>query len=175
MAWDVPGEPPLDEQHILTRVKAGAQAYLGAESMQRLTLTTREDYIADRLVAQLRTAVLAEHLPPQQVTVEVDYDHPAAGGRGVTTDPRFATWWDMFKATYRARWWMRWRSWPVRTVDTPVRYLHTEPVRCRHLVSVSLLDHWLYPQCDRVLPGEEYGAAVLHVGHDGRAEPLPWT
>jgi hypothetical protein len=29
----------------------------------------------------------------------------------------FATWRDMFKATYRGRWWMRWRRWKINYIE----------------------------------------------------------
>lgn len=41
----------------------------------------------------------------------------------------FATWWDHFKATYRGRWWMRWRRWTIRYTES--EQVHRVTVRVR--------------------------------------------
>lgn len=85
-------------------------------------------YTADTMTAELRSFVLAHQLPPETITQVVD---------GTTPDHRHATWWDHFKATYRSRWWMRWRGWHINyhTVDVP--YSST--------VKVVVRGHWTFP------------------------------
>lgn len=72
---------------------------VGAAVVDTLELT------ADRMAVELKAAVLAEKLPPEQFerTAVVDFVHPDG-------------WWQMFRETYRRRWWMRWSlgRWPVR-------------------------------------------------------------
>ena len=102
------------------------------------------DRMYDRMVLDLRAKVLAEQLPPQTITHTV---------RVEALDPRHATWWEFFKATYRQRWWMRWRDWTVRYVDTPVTVQRSVVVKVR--------DHWTYPRASIIPPDTDFGAPVM--------------
>lgn len=138
--------PPSMEHIALQRLKVGVRQELSRE-MATLASTAEFssmiDHVTDRMVLQLRAHVLAEQLPPQTIQHRV---------RVETKDPRFATWWDHFKATYQHRWWMRWREWDVQTVRTPVVVERT--------VCVSVRDHWTYPRAGIALPSE-FGSPVL--------------
>lgn len=96
------------------------------------------DRAADRLILQVRADVYAERLPSQTYHAVVD-------------DPRWATWWDHLKATYRDRWWARAavRRWPPRHVLTPVP------------VTVDVAARWKYPDTP--------------VYREGLGRPVVWT
>jgi len=107
---------------------------------------------ADDLTVQLRSFVLAHQLPPETITQTIS---------GTTQDGRHATWWDHFKATYRGRWWMRWRGWQInyRLVDVP--YFHT--------VQVVVRGHWSFPDARLASYPPELGEPV----YIAITEPLP--
>lgn len=98
---------------------------------------------AHRLVVQLRGHVLAERLPPQQVTA--DYS-------GEVEVARYATWWDHYKATFRGRWRMSWRRWGIRYRWCRYPY--------RGVAKVAVRTYWTYPQARTPLP-EEFGSPVM--------------
>jgi hypothetical protein len=123
------------------------------------------DHVGERLTARLTAHILAETLPPQHVTHVWRGTHEFTL---TTTVPRHASWWDMFKDTYRSRWWMRTlvRRRPVRYIDQPVSQRHTR--RCTHNVTVDVGAAWTYPQAPTALTnGLHLGPAVLKTWHDG--------
>lgn len=127
--------------------------------------TATVDHIADRLTIRLKGHLLAERLPPQNVHHVWNGEHEFTL---TTTVPRHATWWDMFKDTYRTRWWLRAlvRRRPVRYVDQPVSQRQTR--RCAHNVTVEVGAAWTYPQAPTALRGGLHlGPAVLKTWHDG--------
>lgn len=139
-----------DRRVALTQLKVGARREITERFLADMPgvsntaeFRTRMDDIAGRMILDLRARVLAEQLPPQTIhhTVRVE-----------TTDPRHATWWDAFKATYQQRWWMRWRRWQIRYVHAPVTVERT--------VEVSVRDHWTYPRAAIVLL-PEFGSPVM--------------
>ncbi len=97
------------------------------------------EFEVDGMVAAIRARVLAEQLPPEKVerTETVEFEHPA-------------TWWEMFRDTYRDRWWMAWsvRRRPVRTLT------RTRGVR----LEVSLRRFRTYPRATVTIP--ELGTPV---------------
>jgi len=103
--------------------------------------TLEVDRFLDRIALEFRYEVLAERMPPAEVR------HPVVL---VEDDPRHATWWDMFKATYRGRWWMRWRAWEVAYTSTPVTV--------RRDVVVNIQGHFTFPQAPRI--GDRFGQPV---------------
>lgn len=134
------------QQVALQRLKVGLRRELSAE-MVYLASTAEARWIEheyDRMVLELRAKVLAEQLPPQEIhhTVRVE-----------AMDPRHATWWEHFKATYQQRWWMRWRGWTVRYVDTPVTVQRT--------ITVSVRDHWTFPRASIIPPDDRFGSRVM--------------
>lgn len=127
--------------------------------------TVLVNHIADRLTVRLKGELLAEKLPPQHV------HHVWSGTHHFnlkTTVPRHATWWDLFKDTYRNRWWMRaWvRRNPVHHVDQPVVF--REDRICAHDVQVDVGAAWTYPQAPAAFrAGLHLGPAILQTWHDG--------
>jgi hypothetical protein len=109
-----------------------------AESMRAESV---QDVMTNDLIMRLEVGVLAETLPPLNLTRADPF-----------TVPRFATWLDHFVATYRGRWWGRpLRRHVLRYVDEP----HT------HRTTVDVRTHWTYPQATTVLPGRNFGHVVL--------------
>lgn len=142
-----PTSPIVSLQQVaLTQLKLATRQYLSRE-MATLASTVQLDAFVDdmiqNMVFELRARVLAEQLPPQKISHRI---------RVTTDDPRFATWWDAFKATYRERWWMRWRTWKVEHVMTPVTVART--------VEVDVQNHWTYPRAAIQLP-ESLGRPVM--------------
>lgn len=135
------------KQVALQQLKVACRRVLSAE-LPFVAGTARFDvsmmeWISRDLMLDVQARVLAEQLPPQEITHHV---------RVWTTDPRHATWWDHFKATYRGRWWMGWHRWEIRYVDTPV-WLDRR-------VTVAVRDHWTYPRATVGLP-PSLGSPVL--------------
>ncbi len=139
---------------LLERVRATVRADLGPAVADTVRLVK----ILDLMVHELSVDVLSDRLPPAEIhhtvrakqTVTVD---------GTVTYDRFATWWDHYKATYRGRWWMRWRRWNVRTVKEAHPYTVTRDIRCKHHVTVDLERYRTYPHATVALP-ESFGAPV---------------
>lgn len=108
----------------------------------RVTVDRDSDaFLLDHVVVTLSAKILAEKLPPQQITDTV-------------TGPRWATWWDHLKATYRDRWWIWYPTdfgWikPARTVQTPIA------------VTVPVLANWTYPNASLRI-SDSFGSAVLY-------------
>ena len=95
----------------------------------------------DAMRLTLAMDVLAEKLPAEQVRKH---------RREVIHTARFATWWDHWKATYRGRWWMRWRRWSVRQL--------VDEHELEATAVVDLQRYWTYPRA--ALPVPELGEAV---------------
>lgn len=100
-----------------------------------------------RSVLWIRSRVLSQRIPPQTI------HQPASGW---TDQQRFATWWDHFKATYRQRWWMRWRRWAV--------HYTTDRIPFEGRTTIQIHGKWLMPYAPALpIPSEfEFGEAVLH-------------
>lgn len=111
-------------------------------------------YETDHMVLQLTAKVLAQQLPPQAMQHLV---------RATVDDPRHATWWEHYKATYQQRWWMRWRTWTIRYVDTPVTV--------QRLITVTVRDHWTFPEAS-IVPPDKLGRPVMVSIWD--AQDVPW-
>lgn len=123
----------LDPLIVQVREGLGRGTYLSETAQLR--------YLVDTLTVELRAHVLAHQLPPETVVAVVSGD---------TEAKRFATWWDHFKATYRARWWMLWRRWDINYTTVKVPY--------EHLTNVTVRGAWTFPEA-RIYP-PELGAPV---------------
>lgn len=124
---------PVLVQHRLTELEERLLGELGQGVVDTLECEI------DGMVVAIRGRVLAEQLPPEKVerTETVEFEHPA-------------TWWEMFRDTYRDRWWM---AWSVRR--RPVRLLtRTRGVR----VEVSLERFRTFPHATVTIP--ELGTPV---------------
>lgn len=105
------------------------------------------------MTAKLTAKVLAEQLPPEHVerAETVSFSYPDG-------------WWQMFRDTYRSRWWMRWSlaRWPVRTRT------YQQTVR----FTLDLRRYWLYPHANVPLPnlGDPVRGSTVFVA----AEPQGW-
>lgn len=147
------------QQVALTQLKLAARHYLSREMAtlaSTVQLNAMVDDMTDHLVFELRARVLAEQLPPQTIRHHV---------RVTVDDPRFATWWDTFKATYQKRWWMRWRTWTINYIKTPVTVARS--------VEVNVRDHWTYPRAAIALP-DQFGRPVMVATWTASDFPL-WT
>lgn len=150
------------EPVVLEKLRFVVQRELDDMQMTARTATwsSYQDYLLNRMVVQLRGQVLAERLPPQNIrsqwhgTHRIDVDT-------IRVEVRHATWWDMFKDTYRRRWWARplVRRWPPRYVDLPLRWQDTYMRSCRHDITVPVIDRWKYPHASFV--PRELGYSVL--------------
>lgn len=117
------------------------------------------DQVMRHAIISVAGSLLAEQLPP--VTLD---DQQAF------TVPRYATWWDHYKATHWDRgrmWWLRELGWvkPPRTVDEP----HT------HVTTVDVRGRWTYPRATTVAPGRDFGHVVYKSDTSFRdAGVRPW-
>lgn len=164
------GDPVLAEmtgtQITLDLLKVTAQRVITEEAGH--TLAGMSDWQVRRLFTtwagdvalSLTARVLAESLPPQEITHQVAGWTPLHA-EGTVPAARFATWWDHFKATHRGRWWMRWRHWPVHYTWEFHRWRYDEDRQpWRRTVTVSVRHHWTYPRAAIPLP-PEFGGPVL--------------
>ena len=141
----------------LQQLKIGITQRVGPQFAERIDARMAESVVTRDLVMRITGYVLAEELPPTTTSSLVGF-----------TVPRFATWWDHFKAAKAERWWMwtlrdlRWVK-PPRFVDEP----HT------HATDVKVRTYWTYPRATTVLPGRDFGHVVLktHTSRDGYERP----
>lgn len=135
-SYDLPVTFPL------TKFRAERRIPLAVLDTGRVTVERdHHAFLLDNIVISLAAKIITETLPPQQITDTV-------------TDPRWATWWDHLKATYRDRWWIAYPldfGWikPPRAVDTPIT------------VTVPVAAHWTYPHASVWIP-PEFGTAVMY-------------
>lgn len=139
-SYDLPMTFPVMRFHARTRIPY-AILDTGRVTIDRDT----NAFLRDQVVVTLSAKMLTERLPDQHITDTV-------------TDPRWATWWDHLKATYRDRWWIAYPldfGWikPPRHTLTPIT------------VTVPVAAHWTYPDASLRIP-EEFGAAVLYTTTD---------
>ncbi len=115
----------------------------------------------EQMAWELRVHVLSERLDEIRVADSRTEDHECI---------RFATWFDHWKATYRGRWWMRWRRWTVRY------NIEHHPITVR--VAADLTRYWTYPEASITPP--EFGepvryATVRQIPTEPTDEPIYWT
>lgn len=99
------GAHPAPEQAYLEAMRVSVTELLGEFAASRMDYRLRRAYAPPALAHRLAVDVLARCTGPRRYT-----DSRSASVELV----RFASWWDHFKATYRRRWWMRWRRWRVQ-------------------------------------------------------------
>jgi hypothetical protein len=92
--------------------------------------------IIEPMMLDLSTYLLTEKLGEERIVEERVVDHECI---------RFASWYDHWKATYRGRWWMRWRRWEVRY------NIEHHPIKAR--IEVDMTKHWTFPEAD-IVPAE---------------------
>lgn len=130
----------LEAMRVGIRADPLAGRYVGRYSSEAMELRR----IFDPMLLELRTFLLTDKLGDKEIREERTVDHECV---------RFATWWDHWKATYRGRWWMRWRRWTVRY------NIEHHPLTAR--VSVDMSRYWTFPEAD-VYP-DSLGAAVPYI------------
>lgn len=127
------------DNNTLDWLKVGATKRVSPEFAQTLNAQIMPNPVWDGLLYTLTAKVLAEQLPPSQVTEtkRFDFDVPASP-------------WQAYKNTHADRWWMRRlvRRRPVRMIT------YTRDVT----LTVDLDRYCLYPQA-KVLP-DTYGRPV---------------
>jgi hypothetical protein len=141
----LPEDTPIMPAATVDVLRVKVNQRIGRVAADHMRVETLRDMVTGDLVAELQTALLAEQLPPETVLLEQEI-----------TTPRFASWWQHLRATYRERRWWGWllgRRRPIRMVDEP----HT--LRA----VVELRSWWTYPNASMVLPGDRFGPPVLHV------------
>lgn len=109
------GALPSDSREVATwqpvyleALRIELRERLGEFAQMRAGYELRRELDPDSLTHRLTTQVLARVTGPRIYTASEQATATAVG---------FATWWDMCKATYRGRWWMRWRRWNIRYVQ----------------------------------------------------------
>lgn len=96
------------DREVLTALQMGLSYAVGEFAASRARYGMYRELDPPRLVHRFTTEVLARCTGPQV------YERSATATAQVVG---FASWWDMWKATYCGRWWMRWRRWPVRYIE----------------------------------------------------------
>jgi hypothetical protein len=89
----------------LEAMQFGVRHRIGEFALSRMRYEIYPEVDPSGMVHHLTTEILAKSTGPRVYT-----DRQTASVELV----RFASWRDHFKATYRGRWWMRWRSWNIR-------------------------------------------------------------
>lgn len=126
---------------VINEVREEYATRISRQMVESLTMRAYRDLVTQDLVAGLECKVLSETLPPQRIISDVTF-----------STPRFATWRDHFRATYRWRWWGRLlRLREPQFIDEPLS----------HVTQVDVAQRWTYPSADLVLPGREFGTPVL--------------
>lgn len=133
------------------------QRMVGHYTVQRTELIA----MFEQMAYELRTYVLAEHLGDEKIVETRTEDHECL---------RFASWWDHWKATYRSRWWMRWRKWQI------AYSIEHHPVTAR--AEINMTRYWAYPEAN--VPAPEFGdpyrwATTDRVRQFYKTEPLWWS
>jgi hypothetical protein len=125
-----------------------AGRYVGSYSAGHLEVAQ----IFDPMLVELRTYLLSDKLAEERIHESRTEDHECV---------RFATWWDHWKATYRGRWWMRWRKWTVRY------NIEHHPLTAK--VVVDMTRYWTFPGAD-IYPSE-LGGPVPFIKNQRIQEP----
>jgi len=124
--------PSLDYIFMKT-VEYGIRESVGPFAARRL----QASYLPEHMMIELKTAILACQMGEERIVEERRAKHECL---------RFATWWDHFKATYRGRWWMRWRRWEIAYANE-----HHELVA---RVDVDMTKYWTFPKATIDFPDE---------------------
>lgn len=105
----MPDPPPYGRRQLqdayLEAMRIEVSRIIGDFAASRMSYRLARIYDPAGMAHHLATEILARATGPRIYT-----DRRSASVELV----RFASWWDHFKATYRRRWWMRWRRWEVR-------------------------------------------------------------
>lgn len=150
----------LGRQIRLDMLKVAVAQRIGAQAAHQLAVRAErgDTVLADELVVRLESFLLAEELPPIGLDDVESF-----------TVPRFATWWDHWKATHREKWWM----WALRDFGwmKTIRYVD-EPHR--HRTHVKVRTRWTYPRATTVLPADRFGHVVLKSDASAYGEVTHW-
>jgi hypothetical protein len=101
-----PGGADIERRRIvyLQALQLGFRERVGEFALSRLRYELWREYDPAAWSHRVVTEVLSRCSGPREYS----------DSRTASVDlVRFASWWDHFKATYRRRWWMRWRGWRV--------------------------------------------------------------
>lgn len=120
--------PSPSESVVLSALKFRIQRDLGDFEFVASSAQLVWENTFDRMVAEIRTAVLAEKLPPHKIErdVPVYFKRPAS-------------WWDHFKLDYERS---RWVGWLIRRLSPPQTRQETKRVN----MVVWLDRFWTYPE-----------------------------
>ena len=136
---------PIFDVATVEVMRGAVRQRISAYVAESLNVRTYRDMVTQDLIVDLEAALLSEKLPPKTVELEA-----------TVTVPRFASWFQQLRATYRQRRWFGWlfgRRRPIRFVDEQHTLRST----------VELRAMWTYPNASMVLPGRDFGHAVLNV------------
>lgn len=129
------------QQIVLERLKVGLQHRVGRHMLESMRPEFVVDHLSGDLTARLEAYVLAEKLPPVELT-----------GREFLTFMSPASPFQHWKRKHEAAWWLAWfvRRWPVRE-DATTRTV---------TMTVDLTRYRSYPEADyAVMDG--FGVPVL--------------
>lgn len=132
LSWDF-----SPDQRLLHELKMSMMLEVGSFAAQRFSIL----HHIERGQVELMTMILADHLGEEEI-VESRREHVEFVG--------FASWWDHWKATYRGRWWMRWRTWEVNYKVEERDVVAT--------VRVNMTKYWAFPKAN--IPAPEFGNPV---------------
>ena len=136
-----PREQVAVQEIVLERVKLGLEHRVGATVLESMRPEVIIDQLSGEMVYRLRAHVLAEKLPPVEVSDQksVTFESPASP---------FQHW----KQKHARTWWLAWfvGRWPVRQEAT------TKTVR----MTVNLTKYRSYPEANYAIP-DGFGAPVL--------------
>lgn len=139
---------PITEEHVrqvrLDRLRFAGDLPIGPGVIDSMRLELIPDHLMRHIVLRVSGELLAEQLPPVTLNNQQQF-----------TVPRFATWWDMWKAAH----WERWYVWCLRELGwiRPARYVD-EPHT--HTTTVDVRGRWTYPRATTVAPGNSFGHVV---------------
>lgn len=92
----------------LQALRMGVRERIGEFAAERSSYELWREADPPRLVHNFVTEILGKTTGPREY---------AASKSATALVVGFASWWDMFKATYRGRWWMRWRKWTINYIE----------------------------------------------------------
>jgi hypothetical protein len=94
---------PEVQRILLDRVRVATRRSLSPSVAESVELRTWQDDLFGGMVYEIRAHVLAEKLPPEQVTKSTTIEDTQ-----VVNYPTPATWWDHWKVDHADRWWAGW-------------------------------------------------------------------
>ena len=140
---------PISDIVTLERLRLASHAEVPAAIAHSMEISQFKDVIFDRLVYKLSAEVLAEKLPPAEVTERTSVSFPSSS-------------WQLFKEEHAESWWLGWlvRRRPVRRKAHPVA------------LTVGFDRYRTFPECNYVFPKDLGGYVNVAIQRPGHWEGL---